>query len=103
MRKGISDEQIDYLCKTIEEYREKISQNQTQIEDLLLLIKENFQNDSLQDLTNMIEQIKVNKDAVNNNLLGYIENLKKLQRSYIIQDETISANLKRDMEKIKEE
>ena len=103
MRKGISDEQIDYLCKTIEEYREKISQNQTQIEDLLLLIKENFQNDSLQDLTNMIEQIKVNKDAVNNNLLGYIENLKKLQRSYIIQDETISANLKRDMEKLKEE
>lgn len=103
MRKGISDEQIDYLCKTIEEYREKISQNQTQIEDLLSLIKENFQNDSLQDLTNMIEQIKVNKDAVNNNLLGYIENLKKLQRSYIIQDETISANLKRDMEKIKEE
>ena len=57
MRKGISDEQIDYLCKTIEEYREKISQNQTQIEDLLSLIKENFQNDSLQDLTNMIEQI----------------------------------------------
>ena len=103
MRKGISSEKIDYLCKIIDEYREKITNNQSQVEELTLLIKENLKNDCSQDLMNIIEQIRTNNDAVNNNLLSYIEDLKTLQRDYQIQDENISASLEKNMDKLKEE
>lgn len=103
MRKGISSEKIDYLCKIIDEYREKITNNQSQVEELTLLIKENLKNDCSQDLMNIIEQISTNNDAVNNNLLSYIEDLKTLQRDYQIQDENISASLEKNMDKLKEE
>lgn len=103
MRKGISSEKIDYLCKMIDEYREKITNNQSQVEELTLLIKENLKNDCSQDLMNIIEQISANNDVVNNNLLSYIEDLKTLQRDYKIQDENISANLVKNMDKLKEE
>ena len=103
MRKGISSEKIDYLCKIIDEYREKITNNQSQVEELTLLIKENLKNDCSQDLMNIIEQISTNNDVVNNNLLSYIEDLKTLQRDYQIQDENISASLEKNMDKLKEE
>ena len=103
MRKGISNVKNDYLCKMIDEYREKISQNQSQIEELLSVIKENMQNDSSQELSNKLEQIRLNNNVVNSNLLSYIEDLKTLQREYEKQDENISANLKESMKKIKEE
>ncbi len=103
MRKGISDVKVDYLCKMIDEYREKISQNQSQIEELLSAVRENFQNDSSQDLLNLIEQIKLNNNITNTNLLSYIEDLKALQREYEKQDENISANLEKDINKLKEE
>ena len=103
MRKGISDVKVDYLCKMIDEYREKISQNQSQIEELLSAVRENFQNDSSQDLLNLIEQIKLNNNITNTNLLSYIEDLKALQREYEKQDENISANLENNINKLKEE
>ena len=103
MRKGISDVKVDYLCKMIDEYREKISQNQSQIEELLSAVRENFQNDSSQDLLNLIEQIKLNNNITNTNLLSYIEDLKALQREYEMQDENISANLENNINKLKEE
>ena len=103
MRKGISDEKVNYLCNMIDEYREKMSQNQSQIEELLTLIKENLQNDSSQDLINIIEQVKLNNKIANNNLLSYIEDLKKLQREYEKQDESISTNLENSINKLKEE
>lgn len=103
MRKGISDEKVNYLCNMIDEYREKMSQNQSQIEELLTLIKENLQNDSSQELINIIEQVKLNNKIANNNLLSYIEDLKKLQREYEKQDESISTNLENSINKLKEE
>ena len=103
MRKGISDEKIDYLCKMIDDYREKLSQNQSQFEELLSLIRENLKNDSSQELNNILEQVKNNNDASNNNLISYIEDLKALQRNYKIQDEAISANLEKNIGKLKEE
>lgn len=103
MRKGISDVKVDYLCKMIDEYREKISQNQSQIEELLSAVRENFQNDSSQDLLNLIEQIKLNNNITNTNLLSYIEDLKALQREYEMQDENISANLENNINRLKEE
>lgn len=103
MRKGISDEKVNYLCNMIDEYREKMSQNQSQIEELLTLIKENLQNDSSQDLINIIEQVKLNNKIANDNLLSYIEDLKKLQREYEKQDESISTNLENSINKLKEE
>lgn len=103
MRKGISDEKINYLCNMIGEYREKMSQNQSQIEELLTLIKENLQNDSSQDLINMIEQVKINNKITNENLLSYIEELKILQKNYKTQDERLSKGLDESLEKLKEE
>lgn len=103
MRKGISDEKANYLCNMIDEYREKMSQNQSQIEELLTLIKENLQNDSSQDLINIIEQVKLNNKIANDNLLSYIEDLKALQREYEKQDESISTNLENSINKLKEE
>lgn len=102
MRKGISEEKINNLCRVIDEYKERISQNQTQAEDILSLISENLRNDASNELNSIIEQIRINNNNTNENISSYIDDLNKLQRGYIINDETISANINRRAENIRE-
>jgi len=103
MRKGISEEQIDNLCRVINEYLERISQNQSQIEEILSLIRENLKNDSSNELNSIIEQIRINNNNTKENIASYIDDLNKLQRNYELNDETISANLNRRITDLREE
>ena len=103
MRKGISDEKINNLCRMINEYKERITQNQSQIEEILSLIRENLKNDSSNELNSIIEQIRINNNNTKENIASYIDDLNKLQRNYELNDETISANLNRRITNLREE